>query len=324
MDKRSGPRPSATIVARKTGAANSLIEQLANEVQREMLSAWQAGGTVLAEQWLDRHPEVKAKPEMAVLVIYEELCLREERGEHVDSAELYGRFPEYKDALSVVLSCHRLMHAEPAVFPTAGEEFGEFRLLHELGRGGAGRVFLATQSLLSDRPLVVKLTTRTGDEHLSLARLQHTHIVPLFLVQEFPERNLRAVHAFSGRNELVVDLACARSVPHRGAERRADRSGVEKCRKRSWVFRDFHRPGNWISGAGVVRASRLLDWVMSGRRAVSRTPARLTAPGHQAFERSAGRRWSTNVARFPPCPRGRSGAVRTTGSRGRHGRLHVA
>ena len=78
-------------------------------------------------------------------------------------------------------------------FPTAGEEFGEFRLLRELGRGGAGRVFLATQPLLSDRPLVVKLTPRTGDEHLSLARLQHTHIVPLFLVQEFPERNLRAL-----------------------------------------------------------------------------------------------------------------------------------
>src|SRR6185436_6995221 len=59
--------------------------------------------------------------------------------------------------------------------------------------GGQGRVFLATQPSLSDRPLVVKLTRRSGEEHLSLARLQHTHIVPLYLVQDFPEENLRAL-----------------------------------------------------------------------------------------------------------------------------------
>lgn len=193
MGKRSSSTPTATFVARKSGSADGLIERLTSDVQREMLAAWQAGSTILAEQWLDRHPEVKAKPEIAVLVIYEELCLREERGEEVDSAELYRRFPQFREALSVVLSCHRLVHADSAIFPAAGEEFGEFRLLRELGRGGAGRVFLATQPLLSDRPLVVKLTPRTGDEHLSLARLQHTHIVPLFLVQEFPERNLRAL-----------------------------------------------------------------------------------------------------------------------------------
>jgi len=193
MDKRSSSTPTATFVAHSSGSADLLIERLTGDVQREMLAAWQAGSTILAEQWLDRHPEVNSKPEIAVLVIYEELCLREERGEEVDSAELYRRFPQFRDALSVVLSCHRLMHADPVVFPAAGEEFGEFRLLHELGRGGAGRVFLATQPLLSDRALVVKLTPRTGDEHLSLARLQHTHIVPLFLVQEFPERNLRAL-----------------------------------------------------------------------------------------------------------------------------------
>ena len=39
----------------------------------------------------------------------------------------------------------------------------------------------------------MKLAPRTGDEHLSLARLQHTHIVPLYLVLEFPQRNLPAL-----------------------------------------------------------------------------------------------------------------------------------
>jgi len=158
-----------------------------------MLSAWQAGSTRLAEEWLDRHPEVKAKPELAVRVIYEELCLREEHGESVDLEELHRRFPQFREALSLLLSCHRLMNSDAPSFPVAGEQLGEFHLLRELGRGGLGRVFLATQPSLSDRPLVVKLTPQAGDEHLSLARLQHTHIVPLFLVQDFPERNLRAL-----------------------------------------------------------------------------------------------------------------------------------
>ena len=106
-----------------------------------MLDAWQAGSNILAEQWLDRHPDVKAKPEMAVLVIYEELCLREERGEQVDSAEFYERFPQYRDALSVVLSCHRLMHSEPARLSRRRRGVRRIPVLRELGRGGAGRVF---------------------------------------------------------------------------------------------------------------------------------------------------------------------------------------
>ncbi len=179
--------------ARSIDSANSLLDRLADELEREMLAAWQAGSTRLAEEWLDRHPEAKAKPELAVRVIYEELCLREEHGESVDLEELRRRFPQFRDALSLLLSCHRLMNSDAAVFPAVGEQLGEFHLLRELGRGGLGRVFLATQPSLSDRQLVVKLTPQAGHEHLSLARLQHTHIVPLFLVQDFPERNLRAL-----------------------------------------------------------------------------------------------------------------------------------
>ncbi len=59
-------------------------------------------------------------------------------------------------------------------------------MIRELGRGALGRVFLATQPSLSDRLLAVKITARRGEEHLSLARLQHTNIVPLYLVQDFP------------------------------------------------------------------------------------------------------------------------------------------
>src|SRR5438067_2144833 len=72
-----------------------------------------------------------------------------------------------------------------------GDVLGKFRLLTELGSGGQGRVVLATQTDLADRPVVLKLTPCDGGEHLSLARLQHTHIVPLYGVRDEPALHLR-------------------------------------------------------------------------------------------------------------------------------------
>ncbi|HEX3999950.1 MAG TPA: protein kinase [Pirellulales bacterium] len=160
-----------------------------------MADQWSAGQRRPAEDWLAEHRELQAEPELAVRVVYEELCLREDFGEDVTSEEFYRRFPQWQSELAALFMCHQFLQPAPrlVVFPDAGESLGELRLLEELGSGARGRVFLATQRSLSDRPLVVKLTPRRGHEHLSLARLQHTNIVPLYLVQDFPEVGLRAL-----------------------------------------------------------------------------------------------------------------------------------
>ena len=95
-----------------------------------------------------------------------------------------ARFPQWVEQVEILLNCVRTF-AAPAP-PHAGEMLGDFRLLSELGRGGEGCVFLAVQCSLGDRPVVLKITSRGGEEHLSLARLQHTHIVPLLSVLEEP------------------------------------------------------------------------------------------------------------------------------------------
>lgn len=64
-------------------------------------------------------------------------------------------------------------------------------MLEELGRGASGRTFLATDPTLADRPVVVKVVSDDQDEHLALAPLRHTHIVPLFSETSVPERGLR-------------------------------------------------------------------------------------------------------------------------------------
>ncbi len=173
----------------------SIVTARIAAVLAKMTDEWRAGKGRPAEDWLAEYPELTASPEQAVRIIYEEYCLRDERAEKLDPEEFYRRFPQWRDELAVAIECHSLLRfdGEPGRFPNAGETLGELRLQRELGRGAIGRVFLATQPSLSDRTLAVKLTPRRGNEHLSLARLQHTNIVPLFLVQDFPDENLRAI-----------------------------------------------------------------------------------------------------------------------------------
>jgi serine/threonine protein kinase/lipoprotein NlpI len=61
-----------------------------------------------------------------------------------------------------------------------------FRLVRELGRGAFGRVFLAEQIDLANRPVALKVASRLTGEVRTLARLQHTNIVPVYSTHEAP------------------------------------------------------------------------------------------------------------------------------------------
>jgi serine/threonine protein kinase len=171
--------------------ADALVERLAADLVRR----WQLGERPLAEEYLDRHPQLWAQPEAATELIFEEICLRREAGQELPAENFLRRFPQWREQLAVLLDCHHALQRseQTAAYPTAGEVLGEFRLLAELGRGVHGRVFLATQAALADRPVVLKFTARGSGEHLALSRLQHTHIVPLYSVQDDAARNLRAL-----------------------------------------------------------------------------------------------------------------------------------
>src|SRR4051812_36559088 len=68
--------------------------------------------------------------------------------------------------------------------PKAGQRFLHFDLVRELGRGVFGRVFLARQTDLAERPVALKVTPETDGEPQVLARLQHTNIVPIHAVYQ--------------------------------------------------------------------------------------------------------------------------------------------
>jgi serine/threonine protein kinase/tetratricopeptide (TPR) repeat protein len=185
-----------------------LLESLAEDLARR----WRSGERPLVEEHLARHPELLEQPEAVLELIADEIFLRTEAGLDVAAAELVQRFPQWRRQVLALLDCHQLLSTEigPPRFPTAGDTLEDFRLLAELGRGAHGRVFLATQPALADRPVVLKLTANVGREHLSLSRLQHTNIVPLCSVHDFVERGLRGLCQpyFGGATlaELLHDL----------------------------------------------------------------------------------------------------------------------
>src|SRR5436190_898787 len=201
-----------------TIAADPTTAALVSELAAEMTRRWRQGERPIAEEFLDRHPDLWHHPEAAADLIYEELCLRQEFGPALPLEEVLGRFPQWRAQLEVLIDCQRILTGEmaPAArrFPAAGETLGDFLLLAELGRGAQGPVFLASQLSLGDRPVVLKLTPCDADEHLSLARLQHTHIVPLYSVQDHPARGLRTLcMPYFGGATLSQLLEAMRSVP---------------------------------------------------------------------------------------------------------------
>ncbi len=170
-------------------------EQLIEDLTEEMAERWRDGERPRVEDYLELYPQLRDPPEAALELLYEEIHLRQEHGQEIRAEEFLSRFPAWQREVHALLECHHLLAQQLAgpLFPMVGETLGEFHLLAELGDGAASRVFLAAQPSLANRPVVLKLGPRGGCEHLSLARLQHTHIVPLHSAHDFPSRRLRAL-----------------------------------------------------------------------------------------------------------------------------------
>ncbi|HEY3788935.1 MAG TPA: serine/threonine-protein kinase [Urbifossiella sp.] len=200
----------------KPPAAANTDDALLDRIAREMSDRWRRGERPLAESFLDRFPELWNQPDDVLELIAEELALRADYDCPIASFELVGRFPQWAEQVRALLDCQRFLGPQLSSprFPDAGETLGGFTLVSELGRGNHGRVFLAAQSSLAERPVVLKIGPSLGTEHLSLARLQHSHIVPLYSAHEFPERGLRALCLpYFGGATLAEILTRIKKVP---------------------------------------------------------------------------------------------------------------
>jgi tetratricopeptide (TPR) repeat protein len=185
-----------TLVAGRASGGRALAPPgpdtlLAHAIQlaEELARCWRSGQRRPAEELLAGAPELRADAHALFAVVAEEVRLRRELGPAPSLDEFLARFPTVAAPLIDLFLTGRSV----PTLPKCGEVLGECQLLAELGSGANGRAFLATQPLLADRPLVVKVTPCGGSEHLALARLLHAHIVPVLFVQDVPGRNLRVL-----------------------------------------------------------------------------------------------------------------------------------
>jgi serine/threonine protein kinase len=130
-------------------------------------------------------------------VAYRAYCKRLGAGEAPDADAYCAQFPHVKSSLRKLLRVHfymeRKLAEEPEIkWPEAAQNFLEFRLVLELGRGTFGRVFLATEPKVGNRLVVVKLSMLGGSEAEILGRNPHPNIVPIYSVTEDPATGLTA------------------------------------------------------------------------------------------------------------------------------------
>jgi len=181
-------KPPESPAPSPTDLGSEQARSLASEIKRR----WESGDQPDARAVLDRHPELRDQPSLIVDLAFEEFCLRKEAGEVLDVAEFCQGFPTCRSALGRLLEAQRFLEANPRLllgrrpqlrWPTPGEAFLGFQLLHELGRGAFGRVFLATEPALGGRRVAVKVAEHGAAEADTLAKLAHPGVTPVHSVQ---------------------------------------------------------------------------------------------------------------------------------------------
>jgi serine/threonine protein kinase/Tfp pilus assembly protein PilF len=191
-------------------------------------SLWNGGAPPDLAGVLETHPGLRNYRTVVVELAGEEYRLRTKAGEALDHGEFANRFSSFERSIAYYLEAQSVVDNDPKLaalkcgmsLPEPGSVFLGFRLLRELGRGAAGRVFLASELALSDRLVALKVTVEGCHEAEMLGRLQHANIVPIHSVQEEAAGCLTAIcMPFRGQATLAAVLDCmyARSI---GAESR--------------------------------------------------------------------------------------------------------
>ncbi len=150
--------------------------------------------------YLDRFPELRDERDRVVSLVYEEYCLREERGEPPDPDRFCQRYEPWRDSLESQLRYHRLLSqvaGSPTPrprFPAPGEHFASrFRLGPILGKGGDAQVYIAHEEELGDRRVALKIAPDRGSEPSILGQLEHPNIVSVLSVCREEGRGLRGI-----------------------------------------------------------------------------------------------------------------------------------
>lgn len=167
----------------------------------ELDRRWRDGESVGAEHFLAKVGEEADEEEFALELIYTELLARERRREQLAPDLWLARFPRWRAPLARLLEVHALARdsqddaAAVATVPASGDEAGmlvagKYQLVHPIGAGGMGSVWLADQLEPVHRRVALKLIRPDRDgsqmilsrfeaERQAIAMMDHPHIARL-------------------------------------------------------------------------------------------------------------------------------------------------
>ena len=198
------PDPGSFLPPPEHPLYDSVLREL---VRVDLELAWSRGVQRPVEAYRDRFPDLFRDPVVVRELVREEFRLRKAAGECPEAGEYRERLGlDVAPTVPEPQPTHVLNGVTPDWpgdrAPTIGDTIPPgYHLTAELGRGAFGRVFLAREMGLGGRPVAVKLSTQLAGEPVTLARLQHTNIVPVYAAHRVG-RYTALVMPYVGRTTL--------------------------------------------------------------------------------------------------------------------------
>lgn len=161
-----------------------------HDLVHDTIQRWRDGERPDAAALLTRHPALSRHKSLAIDLIYEEYCLLNEKGDTLVPSTFCERFPHYRQSLSKMLEVHHALEcataekSPPAKWPHVGDSFMGYELIESLGRGSLARVFLARETAVGNRIVVVKVSRHGASEAQMLGKAVHPGIVPILSVTQ--------------------------------------------------------------------------------------------------------------------------------------------
>lgn len=198
------------------GYAEIAVELLRVDLEHRLTRGHSAG----LDSYLQQFPTLLSDRNRLAPLAFEEYRLRLQSGEEVSPEDYSSRYQvstaNWQDLAeaSTVRPDGDLSQVEnhPCEDDQLSENaaFGAFILTRELGRGAIARVFLARQTGVADRSVVLKFATTRTVEIDRLGRLQHSNIVPILSVHPYRGTGAAICMPFLGEVTLA-DIARARA-----------------------------------------------------------------------------------------------------------------
>ena len=217
--------------------------QLVEALRLDQWDRWQEGEAIPAEAYLEQVPVLQADADCAVELVYNEVVLRQRRGDTPRLEEYLERFPQLAGPLRRLFEVHDLLESDLLAprrrFSWSGEDsaaepegvaeapaIAGYEILGELGRGGMGVVYKARQVRLN-RLVAIKtllpgpcaraeMLARFRAEAQAQARLNHPHVVQVHEVGEQDGRPYVVLELVEG-GSLAEKLAGRPQPPREAA-----------------------------------------------------------------------------------------------------------